>query len=368
MKSLLEGLGIVIGKERHNFLDVTIPSHRFDIQQDVDLVEEIIRLYGYDNLHAQPTYTLVQAGKACGNEEIATTLARWFSNRGYHETISYSFVDPELQHELYPHKEFMQLLNPISSELSQMRAGMWPGLIASMIYNVHRQQNAIKFFEIGVVFDVNKGQLIERPCVAGLLMGEQGSANWSEPTRVFDFFDLKGDLQSLFTSLKLKQVEFTTAVHDALHPGQSAQIKINGVAAGWVGMLHPRLVDALDLQEDVLLFEINLAALIGHEAPRYKTISKYPQIRRDLSFLVDADISVMQIESAVRSTIKENWLKSFDVFDVYTGEGVPQGKKSLAVAMILQDESRTLVDAEINSLISAIINTLENKFSIILRE
>ncbi|KTD44172.1 phenylalanine--tRNA ligase subunit beta [Legionella parisiensis] len=368
MKSLLEGLGIVIGKERNNFLDVTIPSHRFDIHQDVDLVEEIIRLYGYDNLQAQPTYTFVRAGKACGNEEIATKLSHWFSNRGYHETISYSFVDPDLQNELYPHKEFMHLLNPISSELSQMRAGMWPGLIASMIYNVHRQQNAIKFFEIGVVFDVTNGQLIERSCVAGILMGEEGSANWSEPTRGFDFFDLKGDLQSLFTSLKLKQVEFTKAEHDALHPGQSAQIKINGVAAGWLGMLHPRLVDALDLQEDVLLFEINLAALMGYEAPRYKPISKYPQIRRDLSFLVNAEISVMQIESVVRSAIKENWLKSFDVFDVYTGESVPQGKKSLAVAMILQDESRTLVDAEINSLISAIINTLENKFSIILRE
>ncbi|MCW8444940.1 phenylalanine--tRNA ligase subunit beta [Fluoribacter gormanii] len=368
MKTLLEGLGVVLGNEHNNFLDVTIPSHRFDIQHDVDLVEEIIRLYGYDNLHAQPTSTLAQAGKTCGNEEIAAKLAHWFSNRGYHETISYSFVDPELQRELYPHKEFMQLLNPISSELSQMRAGMWPGLIASMIYNVHRQQNAVKFFEIGVVFDVNKEQLVERPCIAGLLMGEQGSVNWSESTRVFDFFDLKGDLQSLFASLKLKQVEFVAAVHDALHPGQSAQININGVSAGWIGMLHPRLADALDLQEDVLLFEINLAALNGHEAPRYKTISKYPQIRRDLSFLVDADISVMKIESVVRETIKENWLKSFDVFDVYTGEGIPQGKKSLAVAMTLQDENRTLVDAEINSLISAIINMLENKFSIILRE
>lgn len=368
MKNLLGGLGIVVSKEHHNFLDVIIPSHRFDIQQDVDLVEEIIRLYGYDNLHAQPATTFVQSGTTCGNEEIAAKLSRWFSNRGYHETISYSFVDPELQHELYPQKEFMQLLNPISSELSQMRAGMWPGLIASMIYNVHRQQNAVKFFEIGVVFDVNKGQLIERPCVAGLLMGEQGGVNWCESTRAFDFFDLKGDLQSLFASLKLKHVEFVAAAHDALHPGQSAQIKINGVPAGWMGMLHPRLTDALDLQDDVLIFEINLAALLGQEAPRYKTISKYPQIRRDLSFLVDSDVSVMQIEAVVRTIIKENWLKSFDVFDVYTGEGVPKGKKSLAVAMTLQDESRTLVDAEINSLISAIINTLENEFSIILRE
>lgn len=368
IKRFLDGLGITVTREQNHFLEVSIPSHRFDIQRDEDLVEEIIRLYGYDNLHAEPAYTLVQAGKTCGNEEIATILARWFASKGYHETISYSFVDPEIQHELYPHKEFMQLLNPISSELSQMRAGMWPGLIASLIYNVHRQQNEVKFFEIGVVFDVHKSQLKERPCIAGLLMGEQGSVNWSETTRVHDFFDLKGDLQSLFASLKLKQVEFIAAAHEALHPGQSAQININGTASGWIGTLHPRLADALDLNHDVLLFEINLEALIRQESPRYKPISKYPQIRRDLSFLVDNDVEVMQIESVVRTIVQENWLKSFDIFDVYTGEGVPLGKKSLAISITIQDESRTLVDAEINSLINAIINTLENKFSIILRE
>ncbi len=368
MKDLLTGIGITIVSERTNLFDVSVPSHRFDIQQDVDLVEEIIRLYGYDNLKAEPMTAPVQAGSACVNEEIATRLARWFSSKGYHETISYSFVDPQLQEEIYPQHEFMQLLNPISSELSQMRAGMWPGLIASMIYNVHRQQNFIKFFEVGVVFDVKQQQLTERPCIAGLLTGEQGSVNWSEPCRFFDFFDLKGDLQSLFTTLKLNHVEFIAATHEALHPGQSAQIQINGVFAGWIGTLHPRLADALDLQHDVLLFELNLAVLAGYDAPRYKTISKYPQIRRDLSFLVDKNISVKQIESAVRDTVTENWLKAFDVFDVYTGQGIPEGKKSLAIAMTLQDDSRTLVDTEINSLISAIIKTLENEFSIMLRE
>ncbi|MDR3442904.1 MAG: phenylalanine--tRNA ligase subunit beta [Legionella sp.] len=368
MKSLLEGLGIVITKEQAQFFEVSIPSHRFDIQQDVDLVEEVIRLYGYDNLKAEPMQAPVQAGNSCANEDIATRLSRWFSSKGYHETISYSFVDPELQESLYPQQEFMALLNPISSELSQMRIGMWPGLIASMIHNVHRQQNLIKFFEVGVVFDVKEQQLTERPCIAGLLMGEQGGANWSETTRVFDFFDLKGDLESLFATLKLKQVEFISAPHDALHPGQSAQILINGVVAGWIGALHPRLADALDLQHDVLLFELSLESLAGHDAPRYKSISKYPQIRRDLSFLVDNSVSVMQIESAVRETVTENWLKAFDVFDVYTGTGIPDGKKSLAIAMTLQDDNRTLVDAEINSLINAIINTLGSQFSIILRD
>lgn len=368
MKELLTGIGITIVSERANLFDVSVPSHRFDIQQDVDLVEEVIRLYGYDNLKAEPMTAPVQAGSVCANEEIATRLAHWFSSKGYHETISYSFVDPQLQEEIYPQHEFMQLLNPISSELSQMRAGMWPGLIASMIYNVHRQQNFIKFFEVGVVFDVKQQQLTERPCIAGLLTGEQGSVNWSEPCHFFDFFDLKGDLQSLFATLKLNHVEFIAATHEALHPGQSAQIQINGVFAGWIGTLHPRLADALDLQHDVLLFELNLAALAGYGAPRYKTISKYPQIRRDLSFLVDKNISVKQIESAVRDTVTENWLKAFDVFDVYTGQGIPESKKSLAIAMTLQDDSRTLVDTEINSLISAIIKTLENEFSIMLRE
>ncbi|MDP3269027.1 MAG: phenylalanine--tRNA ligase subunit beta [Legionella sp.] len=368
MQSLLEGLGMGVINKSKGIFEVSVPSHRFDIQQDVDLVEEIIRLYGYDNLIAQPMNTEVQAGHSSELEQLSARLAVWFRNRGYNETISYSFVDPEIQDALYPQRECMQLLNPISSELSQMRIGMWPGLIASMIYNVHRQQNAIKFFEIGVVFDVHNKKLNERPCIAGLLTGEQGVMHWSETPRHFDFFDLKGDLSSLFALSKLKNVAFIPAVHDALHPGQSAEIQINGQHAGWIGVLHPRLSDALDLQQDVILFELNLNALSNKSAPRYKTISKYPQIRRDLSFLVDISVNAEQIEQAVRNSIAEDWLKSFDVFDVYTGKGIPEGKKSLAIAMTLQNDSRTLVDAEINLVISAIIKTLENEFAILLRE
>lgn len=368
MRTFLEGLGIVIMSEHNGTLDVSVPSHRFDIQLDVDLVEEIIRLYGYDNLKAQPMSTTVHSGVSSPNELMATQLSTWFRSRGYHETISYSFVDPQLQEALYPQHEFMHLLNPISSELSQMRVGMWPGLIASMIYNIHRQQNAIRFFELGVVFDVSQQKLSERPCIAGLLMGEHGGLNWSEPTRLFDFYDLKGDLQSLFSLLKLNDVSFVVSPHPALHPGQSAQIVIGGQHAGWIGVLHPRLSDALDLHHDVVLFELNIASLINPTSVRYKTISKYPQIRRDLSFLVDEKVSAMQIEAVVTKCITENWLKAFDVFDVYMGKGIPEGKKSLAIAITLQDDGRTLVDAEINLLITAIIKSLENEFSILLRE
>lgn len=368
MKRFLEGLGLTISKENNLLLTVNVPSHRFDIQQDVDLVEEIIRLYGYDNLIAQPMHGINQSGSSCANETIALKSSHFFRTRGYNETISYSFVDPALQEALYPEKDVMQLLNPISSELSQMRAGMWPGLIASMIHNIHRQQTAVKFFEIGVVFDVQHQELTERPCIAGLLMGEKDGLNWSELTRQYDFFDLKGDVQALCSLFHTHDISFKAAEHHALHPGKSAEIVIQGQSQGWIGVLHPRLADELDIQHEVVLFELNLQALVNATAPKYKPVSKYPQIRRDLSFLVDAEVNVSDIESAIRTTITEDWLRDFAVFDVYMGKGVPEGKKSLAVAMILQDENRTLVDAEINSLISAILKTLEDKFAINLRE
>ena len=368
MQELLEGLGMKVNILSEALFEVSVPSHRFDIQLDVDLVEEIIRLYGYDKLQPQPMMNLMEPGKTSPIQLMNTRLSNWFKDKGYHETISYSFVDPEIQEALYPGKESMQLLNPISSELSQMRVGMWPGLLASMVYNVHRQQNTLKLFETGVVFNVVNKELQEQPCIAGLMMGTCGSMNWSQPTRLYDFYDLKGDLEALFTELKLKSVAFSASAHPALHPGKSAAIEIAGKHLGWIGVLHPRYNDYLNVNQEVMLFELSTQALITTDQPKYKVISKYPQIRRDLSFLVDEEVTAQQIEQAVRATITEDWLKAFDIFDVYNGSGIPAGKKSIAIAMTLQDDKRTLVDAEINSLISAILTTLETNFSIILRD
>ena len=369
MKALLQSLDLTILEEQEDYWVVEVPSHRFDLQYDVDLVEEIIRLYGYNNLKAAPIPALIQSGRVSDYERLNAHLAHWFKNKGYRETISYSFVDPELQAILYPHCQSMQLLNPISSELSQMRVGLWPGLIASMIYNMHRQQQAIKFFEVGVVFDVMDTKIKERACIAGLLQGYHHVLNWSEKARSFDFFDLKGDLEALSVAYQLKgHLEFLAKEHDALHPGKSAVILLNKVPVGWIGALHPKIMDALDIQQEVLLFELNLDVFNSSQVARYKSISKYPSIRRDLSFLVDTQVTAAEIEFVVKQTIKEGWLQSFDIFDVYIGKGVPEGKKSIAVAVTIQDAQRTLVDAEINSTISAIIKALENEFSIILRE
>ncbi len=367
MVAMLQGLGMTVDKGEPLW-KVGIPSYRFDIKLEVDLIEEIIRLYGYDKMSGERMVAMVQAGTINPCEELTTRIARLFTARGYHETISYSFVDPEIQQALYPNAQTMQLLNPISSELSQMRVGMWPGLLASMIYNTHRQQTAIKFFENGVIFDLQSGLLQEHPCVAGLLVGERGAMNWGEETRKFDFYDLKGDLEALFAALHLRNTSFVSADHPALHPGKSASILIDAQHAGWCGVLHPRIADALDLQDEVVLFELRLNAMMSEIPLRYQQISKFPQIRRDLSMIVDDEVSAAQIEAEVRKVVSTDWLKAFDIFDVYTGESIPEGKKSLAIALTLQDNNRTMVDSEINAIISAIINKLNEEFSIILRD
>jgi len=369
MALMLQGLCMVVDRESQHW-KVQVPSYRFDVALDVDLVEEITRLYGYDNIQAQPTMAVVRAGIINADERLVTKASTYLCAKGYHETISYSFVDPELQAAIYPEAEVLSLLNPISSELSQMRAGMWPGLIASMVYNVHRQQTAIKFFEAGVVFDVEGGVVQERACLAGVLTGETGSLNWSEPSRLFDFYDMKGELQSLFAFLGRHDAVFVPAVHAALHEGQTARIMMGDQAVGWIGVLHPRLTDALDLSSDVMLFELSLSKLLDiDKAPvLYRRISKYPQIRRDLSLLVDQDVMAAQIERVVREIVAIRLLKAFDIFDVYAGESIPAGKKSLAIALTLQDDDRTLTDVEINAIIDAIIDKLDEELGILLRD
>lgn len=367
MMSILNGLGMTVHAQKDHW-DIQVPSHRFDLAIEVDLVEEITRIHGYDNIKAEPVIASMQAGKTNASEALLTRVSTFLCNKGYHEAINYSFVDPSLQEELYPNTQMMELLNPISSELSSMRVGLWPGLLAAMLYNSHRQQQEIKFFEVGVVFDVQAEALHERACVAGLVTGEQGELNWCEPTQRYDFYDVNGDLQALFSSLHMHPIQFVPAEHPALHPGQTARILVGEKEAGWLGVLHPRLVDALQIKGDVLLFELSIPSMLSESTVRYQAISKYPQIRRDLSLLVNKEIMSFQIEQSVREVVPSTWLKSFDVFDVYNGENIPLGKKSLAIALTLQDDHRTLVDTEINEIINAILEKLDKDYSIILRD
>ncbi len=367
MKQHLLALGMTIVVHSGHWL-ISVPSYRFDLSLEVDIVEEITRLHGYDQITADSLMGVVKAGRVAPHQPLLHHMATCLCHRGYHETISYSFVDPLLQTLLYPEFKSLSLLNPISQELSAMRISLWPGLLASAVYNVHRQQTVLKLFETGVIFDRQGDDLVERKRLAGLLTGEQGALNWSEATRSFDFFDLKGDVQAMLEGLSYRELDFVAATHPALHPGKAARVMLGEQLVGWIGALHPRLLDELDLTDEVLLFELDLDVLSAPPTVRYQAISKYPQIRRDLSLVVPMGVVAADIEKTIRRAFPNPWLKSIDIFDVYQGDAIPVGKKSVAVALTLQDDHRTLVDTEIHSGISVILQALDDTYTITLRD
>jgi phenylalanyl-tRNA synthetase beta chain len=361
MKTMLEALGMTV--DATNALwHVTVPSYRFDLHLDVDLVEEIARLYGYDHLEPEPTVGTLQAGTLSPFHRQSRAVSRALSARGYHEVITYSFIDPAVQEAFYPDAVTKTLVNPLSSELSAMRVGLWPGLISALLRNVSRQQGAMKCFETGVVFDMQGEKLEERAMLAGLMTGETGALNWAESTRDYDFYDLKGTVEALCADLT-----FVPEALSALHPGKSARIMMGKRAVGWMGALHPALADVLGLDTEVLLFEIKLDAFEVTRPALYRAISKYPQVQRDLSLLVDSAVSASQIEAVVRSKSAE-LLKAFHVFDHYTGASIPDGKKSLGVALILQDERRTLTDQDVTPLMDSVMAALEHELGVHVRD
>ncbi len=365
MRNILERLGMQVEIEAENWL-VTPPSYRFDICIDVDLVEEIARVYGFDKVASSMPVIQVKSGNICINESMTERATKYFASRGYRETISYSFVSPEIQEVFYPDIKAKKLINPISPELSVMRVGMWPGLLASLIHNVYRQQNSMKFVETGVVFKQTT-DMHEEAVIAGLISGTYGDLHWGEHTGKFDFYDMKGDLEALFIEFSIDNVIFSKAEHPALHPGKTANIVIDGKIVGIVGALHPSLMDAFELTDDVILFELSLESLNNTQPIVFRSLSKYPQTRRDLSLLVDNDVSAADLKKATVASVPEEYLKAFDIFDVYVGKGVPSGKKSVAISLVLQDDNATLVDEKINSIIDALLSKLLSDYNVVLR-
>ena len=366
MQTTLQNLGMQVAKQDDTW-HVTPPTYRFDMNLEVDLVEEVTRVYGFDKIAANMPKAEAKAGRVSEYEQAAMSAAEHFANRGYRETISYSFVDPEVQEILYPGVIAKKLVNPISPELAVMRVGMWPGLIAALIHNMHRQQNGVKFVETGVVFKPSEDGYQEESVISGLISGSYGELNWSEVSGKYDFYDLKGDLQALFTKFALRNIEFVKTEHAALHPGKAAQILLAGEQIGIMGVLHPSLLDALDLTSEVVMFEMSLKALLRRERLVYQTISKYPQTRRDLSLLVPKEVCAADLQKVVVDVVPESFLKGFDIFDVYIGKNIPSDKKSVALSLLLQDDKATLVDEQINEIMDLVLSKLVSEHNVTLR-
>ncbi len=346
---------------------VTPPSFRFDIAIEADLLEELVRIYGYNNIpRTQPVYQ-AQMKAQTEFEILTSTLRSALVNRGYFEAITYSFIDPKSQHILDPENHAIKLANPISSEMAVMRTSLWPGLIQAVRHNLNRQQPRVRLFETGMCFKPEQDQALEQiDMIAGAICGELLPEQWSAAARPVDFFDLKGDVEALLAPTGMV-CTFTAATHPALHPGQCASVAVDGEFAGWIGALHPEVMKQLGLDENVYVFELRLDLVKSAVLPVFSPLSRFPEVRRDLAVVVDENVTVQSMLACIGETASE-LLQHIQVFDIYTGKGVESGRKSVALGLILQDFSRTLTDHDVETEVKSMVSSLKQKFAATLRE
>ncbi len=356
-KAILTRLGMRVGTAAKDWRAVA-PSWRFDIEREVDLVEEIARVYGYEKL---PTHIPRVTIGAAIDSERNIPLDRFKAvlvARDYQEVITYSFVDPELQLIVTPEQQGPELMNPISSDMAVMRASLWPGLLQTAMYNRNRQQQRLRLFEVGRCFADPSHQDI---VLGGLLSGQALPEQWGTIARQVDFFDAKGDLQALLevNDRNMEAFRFSPSAYSGLHPGRQAKLLRGDVEIGQVGALHPDLMVRLGLEVPIFVFQVSVSALQQTQIPRYSEISKFPAIRRDIAVVVDTQTPARAVLDCVKKSAGE-LLVDLQLFDEYRGEGIDSGRKSLALGLTLQDSSRTLKEEVVEAVMERVIHSLQS--------
>ena len=350
---------------------VIVPAYRFDIKIEVDLIEEVARIFGYNNI---PNIAPKAALKMCEKKEAKLSLINLkqvLVNRDYQEAITYSFVDPKVQALLHPDQAVMTLPHPISSEMSVMRLSLWTGLLQSMVYNQNRQQGRVRLFEAGLRFvpdESAENGVRQQNMLAGVISGLRVDEHWSMEKAATDFYDIKGDVEALLAlTCDAQGYEFSKAEVDALHPGQTAQITKNGVLVGHVGTLHPELERKLGLNGRTLIFELLLSEVLVQKIPEASDISRFPANRRDLAIVVKEEVDAKKVLQLIEK-VGGNYLIDLNLFDVYQGQGIEEGYKSLAIALVLQDTSKTLEEKDITDVIDRVVETLKTELNASLRD
>jgi phenylalanyl-tRNA synthetase beta chain len=365
VEEILSRLGLRIEKLLKNGWRIRVPSFRPDIAIEEDLIEEVGRIYGYNNLPVtEPTGSL---GLRSQEEAVRplSAIRDYFVASGYQEAITYSFVDPKVQKLLDPEREGIALANPISADLSVMRTTLWSGLVKTVAHNQNRQQPRIRLFETGLRFVNGADGIEQQPMLAGIVAGNQLPENWANGRRNADFFDVKGELESLFTLLGI-EVNFIASQHPALHPGQTAELVRDGEHVGWLGTLHPQVQKKLDLNGTILMFELFLNSVVSGYVPNFKEISKFPEVRRDLAIIIGSDVAFAEVERVARKHAGE-CLTALRAFDVYEGENLGEGNRSLALSLFWQHPERTLNEDEVHSLFNGVIEALKEELGATLR-
>lgn len=360
-----------IGDKAEKVWTVVVPAYRFDISIEVDLIEEVARIFGYNNIpNVSPKATLAMREQ---KEAVlpVSKLRNVLVNRGYQEAITYSFVDPKVQAQLHPGQATMTLPHPISSEMSEMRVSLWTGLLQSVIYNQNRQQGRVRLFETGLRFipdeSVENG-VRQDNMIAGILSGQRSEEHWDIEKAATDFYDIKADVEAILglTSNESAFV-FSKAEVDALHPGQTAAIHNNGVLVGHVGALHPELERKLGLNGRTLVFELLLTEICTQNIPQARDISRFPANRRDIAVVVEDQVSANNVLQLIEK-VGGNYLVDLNLFDVYRGNGIESGFKSLAIAMTLQDNNKTLEEKDITDVVDRVVDTLKTELNASLRD
>ena len=338
------------------------PSYRFDIAIEEDLIEELARVHGYNNIPAALPAARTTLLPVAENRRGAAAVRRQLADLDFQEVVTYSFVEREWEEEFCANQEPIVLANPIASQMSVMRSSLIGGLINAVAFNSSRKQSRVRLFEVGRCFLNQPGY--PQPWRAGAIaFGEAEPQQWGRAARAVDFFDIKADLEAM---LAPATAEFAPASHPALHPGKSAAVLLKGIAVGWIGELHPRWQRKYDLPSAPVLFEMELSAVEQRELPVYQEISKFPAVRRDLAAEFDENIRYGDISSELKRS-GPAILRDVTAFDLYRGQGVQKGKKSLAFSVLLQDTHKTLTDAEAEKAMTELRRILQEKFNAKLR-
>lgn len=367
VRDILGRLGFGLAADDGEVLRVTVPSYRFDVSIEADLIEELARIYGYNNLP--------QTG-GLGNQSLRSKpesyielgqIRQQLVALGYQEVITYSFIEPSLADMLFPDQPGVTLQNPISADMAVMRSSILPGLISTLKYNENRQVERIRIFESGLVFKQNGQEITQTAMLAGLVSGNKMPVNWNNNKDLADFYDLKGDVELLLAlGLEPDRYSFVSAEYACFHSGQCARIEREGVIIGHIGALHPAMQRKMGITGNCYLFELELAPLQERRLPTASALSRFPAVSRDLAVLIDSDCSSADILANVRGNAGEH-LIDLRIFDVYQGDAVAKDKKSIALGLTWQHPSRTLSEDDINTIISKCVNGLQDKFNANLR-
>ncbi|GAB4127476.1 MAG: phenylalanine--tRNA ligase subunit beta [Sideroxydans sp.] len=347
-------LGMTFSRAGDDFF-VTPPSYRFDLAIEEDLIEEVARVYGYDNIQPAQVHGVMRMLAQPAHQRPAMVVRQAMTRRDYQEVITYSFVEAEWERTLCGNDTPLLLKNPIASQMSAMRSSLLGGLLNTLRGNLARKQARVRLFEIGGCFARSAAGYTQTDYLSALAYGDALPEQWGSAARPCDFYDAKGDLEALFHPRKL---EFEAVSHPACHPGRTARVWWQGRPIGWIGELHPRWQQAFDLPQAPLWFEVELSALLADALPQLQRVSRLPPVRRDIAVLVDDTVSAHSLLAAAQSA-SAPYVTEFALFDLYRGKGLPIGKKSLAFRVLLQDTEKTLTEKEIESSISLLVQTLE---------